>query len=112
MERAIAYLFGNRIIGTVKLTDVGDCVYYEMDLKNIHSSEVELELGNDFKIIDFSYLPLLFKARMRLCFYSDILPFRSMLDKKLSIKSSGGEKLAEGNIIKVYPGKRFYTEQF
>lgn len=109
MEKAIAYLFGNKIIGTVKLTDVGDCVYFEIDIKNILFSEVELVLGNSL-IIDFSYLPLVHRGRIRLCFYSDMLPFRDMIGKKISIKSLRGEKLAEGNIIKVYPGKRFYTE--
>ena len=54
MEKAIAYLFGNKIIGTVKLTDVGDCVYYEIDiyehLKDKAICEVELTRTSELQL--------------------------------------------------------------
>lgn len=109
MEKAIAYLFGNRIIGTVKLTDVGDCVLYEIDIKNVQTDELVLLVDDHFKIIDFSYMPFLCRGRIRISFYSDAIAFKVMLGKKISL-NSGDTKIAEGNTIKVYPGKRFYAE--
>ena len=110
MEKAIAYLFGNKIVGTVKLTDVGDCIYYEIDIKNIYSSELVLALEGNVSLIDFSYLPILQGKRIRLCFYSDSFLLCDLLDKKLLLKDEKNNLVAKGNIIKVYPGKRFYSE--
>ncbi|MBQ8164932.1 MAG: hypothetical protein IJZ94_03865 [Clostridia bacterium] len=110
MEKAIAYLFGNKIVGTVKLTNVDDYVFYEIDIKNLYSSDFVLELEGDIHIIDFSYLPILCNERIRLCFYSDVFLFYDLLDKKIFIKNRMNDIVADGNIIKVYPGKRFYSE--
>ena len=111
MEKAIAYLFGNKIVGTVKLTDVGDCVYYEIDIKNIQTSEVKLLIDGKYNILDFAYTPFPCKGRIRVSFYSDMIAMGKTVGKKISL-IEGNTSLAEGNIIKVYPGKRFYTEEF
>jgi len=110
MEKAIAYLFGNKIVGTVKLTDVGDCIYYEIDIKNIQTSEVSLLIDGKYNVLDFSYMPFLCKDRIRVSFYSDTIVMGKMLGKKILLVD-GGAVLAEGSIIKVYPGKRFYAEE-
>ncbi|MBE7065194.1 MAG: hypothetical protein E7384_05215 [Ruminococcaceae bacterium] len=110
MEKAIAYLFGNKIVGTVKLTDVGDCVFYEIDIKNIQNPELALFVDKKINLLDFTYTPFLCKGRIRVSFYSDLIGMDKIIGKKILLVD-GGAVLAEGNMIKVYPGKRFYTEE-
>ena len=110
MEKAIAYLFGNKIVGTVKLTDVGECIYYEIDIKNIQTSDVKLLIDGKFTVLDFTYTPFLCNGRIRVSFYSDMIGMGNTIGKKISL-IAGNTPLAEGNIIKVYPGKRFYSEE-
>ena len=110
MKKAVAYLFGNDIIGTVKFTDEDSCILIEADIKGVEESEYRISVDDTFGDYDLIILPKPCQKRIKIIFYIDCFSYFDLCGKRICIKNKENIALADGNIMRVIYGKRYYSQ--
>ena len=110
IKKAIAYLFGNNIIGTVKLTDEESCVLIEADIKGSVETGYKISINDGAEEYNLIMFPPPCHNGVKISFYIDYFTFFDLCGKWLYIKSCDDIVLAEGSIMRVIYGKRYYSQ--